>query len=286
MQPWVWRMGSTVSELGLSAAPMQVHGRHLETLPDGLFIPPGALELLLESFAGPLELLLWLIRRNRMDILDIPVAEVTRQYLLYLHEARRRNLELAAEYLLMAAWLAEIKARMLLPAPPAADDEDCDPRLELARRLEALATVQEQATALNALPQAGRDFWSVYPATHPDLPVTPPLVTLADIVNAWQALLLRPAPRKPPPAHTLTNPHMGLRQRMMELLLHCRREPRPWSFIEILPPAADRLTLAVSLLALLELLRQQALALLDDEEGEWRVAALTAAEERRVIFDA
>ncbi|WP_255305450.1 segregation and condensation protein A [Acidithiobacillus ferrivorans] len=285
MRPWVWRMGSTASELSLSAAPMQVHGRPLETLPDGLFIPPDALELLLESFAGPLELLLWLIRRNRMDIRDIPVAEVTRQYLLYLHEARRRNLELAAEYLLMAAWLAEIKARMLLPVPPAADDEDCDPRLELARRLEALATVQGQAAALDALPQDGRDFWSVYPATHPDLPVTPPLVTLADLVTAWQALLLRPA-RKPPPAHALTNPHMGLRQRMMELLLHCRRESRPWSFIEILPPAADRLTLAVSLLALLELLRQQALILIDDEEGEWRVAAVATAEERRIIFDA
>jgi segregation and condensation protein A len=110
-------------------------------------------------------------------------------------------------------------------------------------------------------------------------------VTLADVVNAWQALLLRPA-RKPPLAHTLTNQHTGLRQRMMELLLHCRREPRPWSFIEILPPAVDRLTLAVSLLALLELLRQQALALIDDEEGGWRIAAVAVAEERRVIFDA
>ena len=285
MRPWVWPMSGAVSEPSPSAPPMQVHGRRLEALPDGLFIPPGALELLLESFAGPLELLLWLIRRNRMDIRDIPVAEVTRQYLLYLHEARRRNLELAAEYLLMAAWLAEIKVRMLLPVPPAADDEDCDPRLELARRLEALATVQRQAAALHTLPQAGRDFWSVYPATHSALPLAPPLVTLADVVNAWQALLLRPA-RKPPLAHTLTNQHMGLRQRMMELLLHCRREPRPWSFIEILPPAVDRLTLAVSLLALLELLRQQALVLIDDEEGGWRVAAVAAAEERRVIFDA
>lgn len=277
-------MSNAISEVSPSAALIQVHGQPLETLPDGLFIPPDALELLLDSFSGPLELLLWLIRRNRMDIRDIPVAEVTRQYLHYLHEARRRNLELAAEYLLMAAWLAEIKARMLLPGPPATDDEDFDPRLELARRLEALAIVQGQAAVLRTLPQAGRDFWSVYPAAYPDLPLTPPLVTLADIVNAWQALLLRPT-RKPPSAHTLTNSHMELRQRMAELLWHCHREPRPWSFIEILPPAADRLALAVSLLALLELLRQQALALVEDAEGGWRVAVIDA-EDRRVASDA
>ncbi len=277
-------MSNAISEVSPSAALIQVHGQPLETLPDGLFIPPDALELLLDSFSGPLELLLWLIRRNRMDIRDIPVAEVTRQYLHYLHEARRRNLELAAEYLLMAAWLAEIKARMLLPVPPATDDEDFDPRLELARRLEALAIVQGQAAVLHTLPQAGRDFWSVYPAAYPDLPLTPPLVTLADIVNARQALLLRPT-RKPPSAHTLTNSHMGLRQRMAELLWHCHREPRPWSFIEILPPAADRLALAVSLLALLELLRQQALALVEDAEGRWRVAVIDA-EDRRVASDA
>lgn len=277
-------MSNAISEVSPSAALIQVHGQPLETLPDGLFIPPDALELLLDSFSGPLELLLWLIRRNRMDIRDIPVAEVTRQYLHYLHEARRRNLELAAEYLLMAAWLAEIKARMLLPVPPATDDEDFDPRLELARRLEALAIVQGQAAVLRTLPQAGRDFWSVYPAAYPDLPLTPPLVTLADIVNAWQALLLRPT-RKPPSAHTLTNSHMELRQRMAELLWHCHREPRPWSFIEILPPAADRLALAVSLLALLELLRQQALALVEDAEGRWRVAVIDA-EDRRVASDA
>ena len=118
MQPWGWPMSGTTAESGASAAPVRVHVQARADLPDGLFVPPDALELLLESFSGPLELLLWLIRRNRMDIRDIPVAEVTRQYLHYLHEARRRNLELAAEYLVMAAWLAEIKARMLLPVLP------------------------------------------------------------------------------------------------------------------------------------------------------------------------
>ena len=275
MQPWGSPMSGTPAESGASAAPVRVHGQSRADIPDGLFVPPDALELLLESFSGPLELLLWLIRRNRMDIRDIPVAEVTRQYLHYLHEARRHNLELAAEYLVMAAWLAEIKARMLLPAPPAGDDTDVDPRLELARRLEALATVQGQAGALRALPQAGRDFWLVCPAVPPDLFPAPPPVSLSDMANAWRALLLRP-PRRPPPAHTLVHPHMGLRQRMVEVLLHCRRESRPWYLNELLPFPADRLALAVSLLAVLELLRQRALALVGNEDGRWQISVSTA----------
>ncbi len=273
MPPWAWRMGGVVAEGRPPACAIQVLGRPMESLPDGLFIPPDALEVFLEDFSGPLELLLWLIRRNRMDIRDIPVAEVTRQYLRYLHEARRRNLELAAEYLLMAAWLAEIKARMLLPAPVAAEDEDLDPRLELARRLEALALVQGQTAALNALPQAGRDFWVVRPVAHHALPPTLPQVALTDVVHGWRQLLLDP-PRKPLPVHTLTSAHMGLRQRMVVLLRICRRKSRPCLLAELLPPLADRLALAVSLLAILELLRQQALALVEHESGGWRVVVM------------
>jgi segregation and condensation protein A len=127
-------------------------------IPEGLYIPPDALELILDRFAGPLDLLLWLIRRNRMDIRDIPVAEVTRQYLAYLEEAQRRNLPLAADYLLMAAWLVEIKARLLLPALPSSTQaEDLDPREELAQRLQSLAQIQAEARALTDLPQEGRD---------------------------------------------------------------------------------------------------------------------------------
>lgn len=275
MQPWDWPMNGTTVESGASAAPVGVHGQSRADLPDGLFVPPDALELLLESFSGPLELLLWLIRRNRMDIRDIPVAEVTRQYLHYLHEARRRNLELAAEYLVMAAWLAEIKARMLLPLPPLGDDTDFDPRQELARRLEALAMVQAQAAALRALPQAGRDFWPVCPAVHPDPFPAPPPVSLTDLTNAWRALLLRP-PRRLSPVHTLVHPHMGLRQRMVEVLLLCQRESRPWYLNELLPFRADRLALAVSLLAVLELLRQRALVLVENEDVGWQIVVPAA----------
>ncbi|WP_368355901.1 ScpA family protein [Acidithiobacillus concretivorus] len=249
---------------------VQVNGQPLDSLPEGLFIPPDALELLLDSFSGPLELLLWLIRRNRMDIRDIPVAEVTRQYLQYLQEARRRNLELAAEYLLMAAWLAEIKARMLLPLPPAHDDEEMDPRLELVRRLEALALVQSQAAVLQALPQSGRDFWTVSAVHYAELSPSPPLLELGDIAAAWLRIQQRPV-RCDQPVHQLSNPAMGLRQRMVEVLLCCRRDHRLWSLLELLPELS-RQALAISLLAILELLRQEALQLHEDEASGWQVS--------------
>ncbi len=249
---------------------LQIHGQPLDALPEGLFIPPDALELLLDSFSGPLELLLWLIRRNRMDIRDIPVAEVTRQYLLYLQEARKRNLELAAEYLLMAAWLAEIKARMLLPVAPNADDAEMDPRLELTRRLEALALVQSQAESLQSLPQSGRDFWVIAPVNHADLPLPPPLLALEDIAKAWRMIQQRPDRKADIFAHTLAGPGLGLRQRMVDLLILCRREKRPWELVELLPEAS-RPMLAVSLLAILELLRQQALRLLEEDGGNWQI---------------
>ncbi|WP_414039590.1 segregation and condensation protein A [Acidithiobacillus sp. M4-SHS-6] len=255
---------------GLVGQGVQVHGQPLNALPEGLFIPPDALELLLDGFSGPLELLLWLIRRNRMDIRDIPVAEVTRQYLLYLQEARRRNLELAAEYLLMAAWLAEIKARMLLPLPPASDAEEMDPRLELVRRLEALALVQAQAEKLHQLPRSGQDFWMAA-AIRPDhWPLSPPLLTLQDIADVWLRIQTRPEPGEVP-AHQLSQPQMGLRQRMLDLLRYCRQDvSRSWYFAELLPDL-NRHTLAISLLAILELLRQQALQLRQDASGVWQV---------------
>ncbi|MDR7927892.1 ScpA family protein [Acidithiobacillus thiooxidans] len=259
----------TVVNAGMGQA-VQVNGQPLDSLPEGLFIPPDALELLLDSFSGPLELLLWLIRRNRMDIRDIPVAEVTRQYLQYLQEARRRNLELAAEYLLMAAWLAEIKARMLLPVPPACEDEEMDPRLELVRRLEALALVQSQSEILQSLPQSGRDFWMANPVSYDDLPPSLPLIELGDIAAAWLRIQRRPE-RRDQTVHQLSNPAMGLRQRMVEVLLCCRRDQRPWQLLELLPELS-RQALAISLLAILELLRQEALQLHDDGAGGWQVS--------------
>ena len=241
-------------------------------LPDGLYIPPNALELFLEQFAGPLDLLLWLIRRNRMDIRDIPVAEVTRQYLVYLEEARRQDLELAADYLLMAAWLAEIKARMLLPLPPVDEGEPMDPREELAQRLALLAQVQAEAAGLATLPRAGQDFLLLAPLAHDALPTPAPELPLEDFAGLLRQLSLRSQQkrRRVPP---LPQRYLDLRQRILDVLQRCRVADRPLYFRDTLPPRPDRVQLGLNLLAILELLRQQALRLLS-LGTEWQVIAV------------
>ena len=137
----------------------RLYGEPLFSMPQDLYIPPDALEVFLEAFEGPLDLLLYLIRKQNFNILDIPMAGVTRQYLVYVEEIRGRNLELAAEYLLMAAMLIEIKSRMLLPSRKAAEGQEAeDPRAELVRRLLEYEQTKLAAAALNAMPQSGRDF--------------------------------------------------------------------------------------------------------------------------------
>jgi scpA/B protein len=136
-----------------------IHGEPLRRIPNDLYIPPDALEVLLDTFEGPLDLLLYLIRKQNFDILDIPMAKVTAQYLAYVDEIRSRNLELAAEYLLMAAMLIDIKSRMLLPVKKADSDEEVeDPRAELARRLLEYERIKYGAAQIDALPVVGRDF--------------------------------------------------------------------------------------------------------------------------------
>ncbi|MGA0882662.1 MAG: segregation and condensation protein A, partial [Burkholderiaceae bacterium] len=139
----------------------RLYGEPLVDFPRDLYIPPDALEVILEAFEGPLDLLLYLIRRQNFNILDIPMAEVTQQYLKYIDEVREHNLELAAEYLLMAAMLIEIKSRMLLPVrPKAGEDEPEDPRAELVRRLLEYEQMKLAAQKLDGLPQAGRDVFA------------------------------------------------------------------------------------------------------------------------------
>src|SRR6185503_3931368 len=137
----------------------KVYGQPMLALPQDLYIPPEALEIFLESFEGPLDLLLYLIRKQNINVLDIPMAELTRQYLGYVEMMRRTQLELAAEYLLMAAVLIEIKSRLLLPRPPSADGQEVDdPRAELVRRLLEYERMKAASQAIDALPHAGRDF--------------------------------------------------------------------------------------------------------------------------------
>ncbi|MGH8745960.1 MAG: segregation and condensation protein A, partial [Burkholderiales bacterium] len=139
----------------------RLYGEPLIELPHDLYIPPDALEVILEAFEGPLDLLLYLIRKQNLDVLDIPMAPLTRQYLAYVEMMRSRNLELAAEYLVMAAMLMAIKSRMLLPRSPSLADEEEDPRAELVRRLVEYEQMKQAAHKLDALPQVGRDIVAI-----------------------------------------------------------------------------------------------------------------------------
>jgi len=170
----------------------RLYGEPLFALPNDLYIPPEALQVFLEAFEGPLDLLLYLIRKQNFNILDIPMAGLTRQYLTYVDEVRRTNLELAAEYLLMAAMLIEIKSRMLLPPRKTADGEEAeDPRAELVRRLLEYEQTKMQAAAISALPQAGRDFWKGQVYIEQSLKPRFPDVNVVDLRDAWADILKR-----------------------------------------------------------------------------------------------
>ena len=168
----------------------RVYGEAFNDLPRDLYIPPEALEVFLESFEGPLDLLLYLIRRQNINVLDIPMAELTRQYLGYVEMMRRTHLELAAEYLLMAAVLIEIKSRLLLPRPPAPPGAEAeDPRAELVRRLLEYERMKESARALDAHPQAGRDFAPVRVWFDHVAAARLPEVSPDDLKAAWAGLV-------------------------------------------------------------------------------------------------
>src|SRR5215207_8302826 len=163
----------------------RLYGEPLFALPNDLYIPPEALRVFLEAFEGPLDLLLYLIRKQNFNILDIPMAGLTRQYLAYVDQVRQTNLELAAEYLLMAAMLIEIKSRMLLPPKKSAEGEEVeDPRAELVRRLLEYEQAKLQAASLSAMPQAGRDFWKAQVYIEQSLKPRFPDVNVVDLRDA------------------------------------------------------------------------------------------------------
>jgi segregation and condensation protein A len=170
----------------------RLYGEPLFKLPEDLYIPPDALEVFLEAFEGPLDLLLYLIRRQNFNVLDIPMAQLTEQYLAYVEQIRRHNLELAAEYLLMAAMLIEIKSRMLLPVKRAeSGDEAEDPRAELVRRLVEYERIKLAAARLDEIPRVGRDFARAVVAIEQAIAVRLPAVDAADLRAAWSEVLRR-----------------------------------------------------------------------------------------------
>jgi segregation and condensation protein A len=231
----------------------RLYGEPLFALPQDLYIPPDALQVFLEAFEGPLDLLLYLIRKQNFNILDIPMAAVTRQYLGYVEEIRARNLELAAEYLLMAAMLIEIKSRMLLPTRVTADGEEVeDPRAELVRRLLEYEQIKLGAQKLNELPQSGRDFLPV--SIHVEQSLTPrfPDVSADDLRQAWADIVRR---AKLVQHHRISREELSVREHM-GLILRALQSRRFVEFGELFDTRRGLPVLVVTFVAMLELAKE------------------------------
>lgn len=231
----------------------RLYGEPLFNLPNDLYIPPDALEVFLEAFEGPLDLLLYLIRKQNFNILDIPMADVTRQYLSYIEEIRKRNLELAAEYLLMAAMLIEIKSRMLLPVIPKEDgSEPEDPRAELARRLIEYEQMKLAAQEMEKLPIVGRDFWIAH-AFHDPMTVQPlPEVSPTELQQAWLDVLRRASLVQ---AHTISREQLSVREHMT-IILRKLRTQKFVEFFDMFDPNQGVPVMVVHFVAMLELTRE------------------------------
>ena len=231
----------------------RLYGEPLFAMPQDLYIPPDALEVFLEAFEGPLDLLLYLIRKQNFNILDIPMAGVTRQYLLYVEEIRSRNLELAAEYLLIAAMLIEIKSRMLLPPKKKAEGEEAeDPRAELVRRLLEYEQIKLAAARLSAIPQYGRDFLKAQVHIEQSLQPRFPDVHLVDLQEAWADILKR---AKLVQHHKITREELSVREHMSIVLRHLQGR-RFVEFEKLFDPSKGTPVLVVTFIALLELAKE------------------------------
>lgn len=242
-----------------------VKGAAFTELPKDLYIPPEALEVFLEAFEGPLDLLLYLIRRHNLDILDIPIADITRQYMEYVEMMKDLHFELAAEYLVMAATLAEIKSRMLLPRPASEEEEEDDPRAELIRRLQEYERFKKAAEDLNELPRMERDNFSVS-VTVPDLHVRKvhPTVELKDLMFAFKDVLVRSDMYS---HHHIQMEPLSVRERMSIILGQVEAE-KFIPFTDLFDPKEGRLGVVVTFLAILELVKESLIGLVQTEPYE------------------
>jgi segregation and condensation protein A len=245
---------TTESQPGLDLAlPIaRIRGEPMTEMPQDLYIPPEALSIFLDTFEGPLDLLLYLIRKHSLDILDIPMADLTRQYMSYVEMMRTSQLELAAEYLLMAALLIEIKSRMLLPRPPREDAGPEDPRAELVRRLLEYEQMKRAAACIGEMPVAGRDFSIVEVYIDQAIAERLPDVHVADLSEAWRSILARARMTR---HHKITREQLSVRAHMSRIL----RALQPGLFVEfsaLFEPERGVPVFVVSFLALLELARE------------------------------
>ena len=238
----------------------KVHGQALDKLPEDLYIPPDAMEVFLEAFEGPLDLLLYLIRRQNLNILDIPVLKITQQYIQYIGLMRDMKLELAAEYLVMAALLAEIKSRILLPRPPPDEaQEQGDPRMELVRRLQEYERFKSAGETIEKLPRIGRDLYLAQ-ARPEVIPTTAqlPMPGLRELVLAFRDIMERASLYK---HHEISREPLSVRERMTHIL--SRIQQGPATLDELVDPEEGRLGVVVCFLAILEMARS---AMLDIEQ--------------------
>jgi segregation and condensation protein A len=234
----------------------RLYGEPLFRMPQDLYIPPDALEIFLEAFEGPLDLLLYLIRKQNFNILDIPLASVTRQYLDYVDQIRKHNLELASEYLLMAAMLIEIKSRMLLPPKKSADGGEAeDPRAELVRRLVEYEQIKLGAAKLDQLPLIGRDFLRAQVHIEQSLQPRWPEVNADDLRQAWKEILQRANLNA---HHTITREQLSVREHM-SIVLRRLQGRRFVEFHDLFDTTRGTPVLVVTFIAMLELSRERLL---------------------------
>ena len=240
-----------------------VQGEAVTELPKDLYIPPRALEVFLEAFEGPLDLLLYLIRRQNLDILDIGVAVITEQYMQYVELMDAMQFELAAEYLLMAAMLAEIKSRMLLPRSNEVDDDEEDPRATLVRRLQEYERFKKAAEDMSTLPRVERDTW-VGSAEPPVMERTKPLpeVNLQDLVIAFSEVLKRADLYE---SHQIKRESLSTRERMADVL-QALQEQEFCSFDSLFKVEEGRLGVVVTFLAILELIKESLVDIVQSDE--------------------
>jgi len=244
-----------------------VHGQAVLQIPQDLYIPPDALEVILDAFEGPLDLLLYLIRRQNLDILDIPVAEITRQYVEYIGVMQEMRFELAAEYLVMAAILAEIKSRMLLPRPPSAEGLEDDPRADLVRRLQEYERFKQAAEDLDTLPRQDRDTSPVQ-AFVPDRASVklPPPVDLREMLLALHDVLKRAELFT---GHAIKRDALSVRQRMGEVLARLG-DGKFHRFETLFEPREGKLGVVVTFLSILELAKEHLLDVVQEPAADPR----------------
>ncbi|MDO4696872.1 MAG: ScpA family protein [Neisseria sp.] len=257
-----------------------IFGRPVTDLPSDLFIPPDALKVVLTSFQGPLDLLLYLIRKQNIDVLDIPMTKITEQYLHYISQIEAHQFDLAAEYLLMAAVLIEIKSRLLLPqTEPSADEETSDPRAELVRRLLAYEQMKLAAQNLDALPRAGRDFAWAYLPLEIAVEARLPEVQIADLTQAWLAILSRAEHNR---NHEVVQETISVRAQMSAVLR--RLQNGSCHFSSLFSPEQGAAYVVVNFIALLELAKEGLIRIIQAESfSEIEIEAASSLAEHSSI---